>query len=572
MAKKKNLTPTDSSNAPPEFHRELIVVAKPEVNLRIWGNEAAAAAKFKPNSLSTFLKKNKCSMMPLYGLREEKLKDKIAQLPPEFATELSGMVNYYYIQAEDSKLDNLCQQLNKFDLVEAAYITPPTVLASMDSLLKLHTTNTEDPGRLSTTPDFTSRQTYLNPAPGGVDARFAWTFTGGQGLGIQVTDIEAGWNFEHEDLTRNSVGVVIGTSSTNTDLVDHGTAVTGIVSASNNFVGVTGIASDTRIGGAAPSIRLITSGTIRAAADRLNEGDIILIPLELAGPRAGARPKGYIPLEWWRDRYLAIRYAVALGIIVVAAAGNGSENLDDPIYDEPHPNEIFPNDWFNPFNPNNPSSQAILVGAGAPPPGTHGRDHGPDRSRIEFSNFGQRVDCQAYGLEVTTTGIGDLQDSPNLNVRYTDVFGGTSSASPIVAGVLACLQGILRARSQKLLTSQQAIDLLRSTGSPQTDAPNRPRTQRIGNRPDLKQLIANVIDIADPDGWLYNRKLLKTYASTGSKDAWVFIRGDNKWLRIHQDAPDGVGNVLLLLSEAQVNNRFVDVFIRNGKIEGAVLK
>lgn len=35
-----------------------------------------------------------------------------------------------------------------------------------------------------------------------------------------------------------------------------------------------------------------------------------------------------------------------------------------------------------------------FLGAVAPPPGTHGRDHGPDRSRTAFSHHGARVDAQ----------------------------------------------------------------------------------------------------------------------------------------------------------------------------------
>ena len=36
------------------------------------------------------------------------------------------------------------------------------------------------------------------------------------------------------------------------------------------------------------------------------------------------------------------------------------------------------------------------------------RRHGPDRSRLDFSNFGKAVDVQGWGREVTTCGYGDL--------------------------------------------------------------------------------------------------------------------------------------------------------------------
>src|SRR5205814_3970066 len=71
-------------------------------------------------------------------------------------------------------------------------------------------------------------------------------------------------------------------------------------------------------------------------------------------------------------------------------------------------------------------------------------------------------------------------------------FSGTSSATPIVTGVLAGVQGFLKARGRRPLTSREAIVLLRGNGSPQQDsdpAEGRPASQRIGNRPDMRTLL-----------------------------------------------------------------------------------
>lgn len=68
----------------------------------------------------------------------------------------------------------------------------------------------------------------------------------------------------------------------------------------------------------------------------------------------------------------------------------------------------------------------------------------------------------------------------------TDTFSGTSSASPIVTGAIACIQGLARAKGRPVLTPAQVRNCLRSTGSPQQAAPGRPATQRIGNRPDIR--------------------------------------------------------------------------------------
>ncbi|HEY2716931.1 MAG TPA: S8 family serine peptidase, partial [Solirubrobacterales bacterium] len=275
---------------------------------------------------------------------------------------------------------------------------------------------------------------------------------------------------------------------------DHGTAVIGEFGGDRNAIGVTGISpnANTR----AISIfgsRMGSAQAITQAANALSAGDIILIELHAPGPRHGFENRedqlGYIGVEWWPDNFDAIRYATGRGVIVVEAAGNGAENLDDALYEQ-RPAD-FPPTWTNPFNRANRDSGAIVVGAGAPPPGTHGHDHGPDRSRLDFSNYGALIDAQGWGREVTTCGYGDLQGGGNEDIWYTDEFAGTSSASPILVGTLAALQGVARANGQTL-TPADCRAHLRATGSPQQAAADAPVSQRIGNRPDLRALIARI--------------------------------------------------------------------------------
>lgn len=270
--------------------------------------------------------------------------------------------------------------------------------------------------------------------------------------------------------------------------------MTGVIGGDDNAFGILGICPEANV--RAISIFGVGQETAKAifdAANALSQGDIILIELHAPGPHYNFQyvggQLGYVAMEFWPDNFAAIVYATAVrGVIVVEAAGNGSENYDDPLYDVRPAG--FPLTWLNPFNPANPQSGAILVGAGAPPPGTHGRNHGADRSRLGFSNYGVRVDAQGWGREVTTAAYGDLQGGVDENLWYTDVFGGTSSASPIVVGAVGCLQGALRAANQTLLNPDTARSILRTTGSPQQDEPGRPASQRIGNRPDLMQAMA----------------------------------------------------------------------------------
>ena len=498
--------------------RELIVVAKPGLGLRATREGVASLTGADVSPLTDLLASEGLTLKPLFGVSEERLQARAASLAAETGADVPDLSVYYRVEAPDERLDDLAHHLQQTDGIEAAYVKPPAEPAQF-RLNDMAPQVGEPP---VVTPDFTPQQLYLGAAPTGIDAQYAWTKPGGRGAGVNIIDLEWAWRFTHEDLTQNQGGVVSGTSSGDDN---HGTAVLGEFSADQNGFGVTGISSEAQVSavylgnGSAPAIRI--------AADRLRAGDIMLLEIHRRGPRgsAGSGQFGYIAIEWWPDDFDAIRYAVSKGVIVVEAGGNGGQNLDDPVYDTRPVNHpqlgTFPAGWRNPFNPANPSSGAVIVGAGMPPAGTHGRNAQPntgdiyaDRGRCYFSNFGARVDTQGWGWEVTSTGYGDLQGGSDQNQWYTDQFSGTSSASPIVVGALACVQGVLRAHGRIPLSPASAIELLRATGSSQQDAPGftfianmtgsgypqnhpaRPRTEHIGNRPNLRQMIDSLLATA----------------------------------------------------------------------------
>ncbi len=443
----------------------------------------------------------------------------------------------------EDELESIAERLRERDDVEAAYVKPPAELATLatDEL----TDSLPAPGR--PIPSFVSRQGYLGPAPVGIDAAAAWSMPGGKGAGIDVIDCEWGWQFTHGDLRQNNLGLVGGRNSTERPKLDHGTAVMGEIGGDHNSFGVHGIAPDARLGGSSV-IDQGTAGAIAKAAHSLKAGDILLIEMHRRGPNGGGGgQQGYIAMEWWPDDLAAIRFATRKGVIVVEAAGNGWEDLDAAIYDKPGPG--FPASWKNPFREGNPSSGAVVVGAGCPPSGTHGRTGnawGPyvDRARCGFSNWGSRVDAQGWGFEVTSAGYGNLYDAGE-DATYTDVFGGTSSASPIVVGALAATQGVLKQAGMPLLSPLRARQLLRATGSPQTSAADRPASQRIGNRPNLKQLVPAALR-----QWI-RTTIDHTYAVSASKAAWAYVNGYG-WRRIKADSPEGIASVLSLCVDAQV--------------------
>ncbi|WP_158860088.1 S8 family peptidase [Lunatibacter salilacus] len=511
--------------------RQLIVIGKRDLGLRAKKEAVSSVTGANVKPLNDLLASEEVTLEPLFGVSEERLQAQAATLALETGAEVPDLSVYYHVEAPDELLDDLANRLQQMEGIEAAYVKPPAEPAQMK--LNDIAPRTDEPP--THTPDFTARQEYLNAAPIGIDARYAWTVPGGRGAGFNIIDIEWGWNFNHEDLLHNQGGVVSGTNSTDDN---HGTAVLGEYSGDRNSFGVAGISPDSN----AMAVSLVgnnTSQAIRIAADRLKRGDIILLEVHRGGPQfnPGDRTRfGFIAIEWWPDDFDAIRYAISKGVIVVEAAGNGGQNFDDGVYDTRpinHPRMgTFPASWKNPFNPANPSSGAVVVGAGMPPAGTHGRNRQPgwgdvyaDRGRCYFSNYGARIDAQGWGWEVTTTGYGDLQGGSDRNEWYTDQFSGTSSASPIIVGALACVQGVLRAQRRIPLSPARAIQLLRSTGSPQQDGPAftfipdmagtgypqnhpaRPRTQRIGNRPNLRQLISRALETRTWVGVQFSRSI-----------------------------------------------------------------
>ncbi len=430
--------------------------------------------------------------------------ERIATELPAASEALRQLVGCYRVVPDGAQWSQdpktIAQRLRNVGGVESAYVKPEPALA----MLAAGELETRPANPVTERRDFMARQGYLRPGPRGIDAEAAWRL-GALGAGVRIVDIEREWNFDHVDL-RESGGVALPSGvRANRRYRNHGTNVAGILVGDHNGPGISGICPAAAIEGIpVGASEWDTSNAIVRAANRLGPGDIILVELQRRpGEEEPAGSQGFVPLEWWPDDLEAIRYATGRGVIVVAAAGNGSVGLDD--YDDASRKEFPDPAGWNPFRRGSgQDSGAILVGAGAPPPVPHGDgeafDWGRDRSRLEFSNWGAAVDAQGWGREVTTTGglgtqPGDLFGNGDEDYWYTDQFNGTSSAAPMIAGALACVQSLLVARGRRRLAPHEARLGLRETGWAQQPAAGAANvTERIGPRPDVGALIDFALD------------------------------------------------------------------------------
>ena len=346
----------------------------------------------------------------------------------------------------------LLREINALDCVSVAFAEPIAEPATLE-----HESDIGSPGAgqpAATTPDFKPLQLYLGDAPIGLGMTPISSHTGARGRGVRLIDIEGGWNWSHEDLPEPfyRFGPAIE------GWENHGTAVLGELVGKANGRGVEGIVPDLEVGTISFS-EIGIAAAIDLASSVLDVGDIILIELHAPGPNApnGGGQFGFLPMEYWQDVFDAIQIATANGRIVVEAAGNGQQDLDDPMY-------------AGLFDRNLRDSGAVMVAAGKP----------LDLTAEWFTNHGSRIDVHGWGTSITTAGYGTLHDA-GRNAWYTTGFGGTSGASPMVCGAIASLQGMCLANYGVSLDRDLAVEILTATGSPAQG------TKQIGPRPDLVQ-------------------------------------------------------------------------------------
>ncbi|TGD57957.1 S8/S53 family peptidase [Flavobacterium humi] len=312
-----------------------------------------------------------------------------------------------------------------------------------------------------TTTNYEPNQTYLQANPG-VNMSYAWGL-GLTGSGIRIRDVEYGFNKNHEDLADVNASIAAGmtvSSSASVDYTEHGTAVLGIVYADKGTYGISGMAYGAQEMVQFPEWQEIGYNRVNAVAQAVAHsiaGDVIIYEMQTGGQNSN-----YVPAEFNAAVWDLTKAATDAGIIIVAAAGNGNENLDGAYYTAYR---------------NRGDSGAIIVGAGSA---------SLSHQKLSYSTYGSRVDVQGWGTNVRATGYGDYSIfGGDFNQQYTN-FSGTSSATPIVASCAVVLQSYYHGLSGNYLTSIQMRDLLKLTGIPQGTGGN------IGPLPNMQAAIQHI--------------------------------------------------------------------------------
>lgn len=237
----------------------------------------------------------------------------------------------------------------------------------------------------------------------------AWDITRGTST-ITVAVIDGGVQINHPDL----VGKIVDPYNTVNDsktfkAEPHATHVAGIIAASMNKIGISGIAPGVKImpvnvfKGIFANVNDIVEG-IYYATD--HGADVINLSLGLK--------------EYSNVMNIAVRYAQSKGAVLVAAAGN--EDTYEYTF---------------------PAALPDVIGVSA----TDRYDHITD-----FSNYGDYIDFAAPGVNIYSTVSGS-------SYQYMD---GTSMAAPVVSGVTALVRSrnpFLKPVQVKEILRKSVVDL-----------------------------------------------------------------------------------------------------------------
>ncbi|KPH11217.1 S8 family peptidase [Chryseobacterium sp. ERMR1:04] len=416
---------------------------------------------FKKNpAFKEFVESNKISFVDDLGFSDKKLNEMLESSKQnknsgESIEKLKRIFKVETAVNDNEDILKLAESFEKFPEIEYA------------SILSNEPIEPPSTATFVITPNLEASQTYLFDNPG-INVNYAWS-RGITGQNVRVRDVEYGFHKTHEMLiNRNTIQLEAGVtpnaalttpSSPNYNWLDHGTAVMSILGSAKDNIGLSGSAYNaTEMKGflewTTTSYNRVSAVT--RAINASQAGDIVLYEMQTGGQNSN-----YVAAEYDNLIWDLTKAATDSGIIIIAAAGNGNENLDSSFYSA--------------YNARG-NSGAIIVGAG-----TNTTAH----SKLGFSTYGSRVDVQGWGQNVLAAGYGGWATYDGDTNRTYTLFSGTSSATPIVSSAAILIQSYYRQATGQYLTPAAMKNLLVTTGIPQGGN----LTTKIGPLPNIKGAI-----------------------------------------------------------------------------------
>jgi Subtilase family len=346
--------------------------------------------------------------------------------------------------------------------------------------------------------------------------------------GVVIADIDWGYRTTHEDLvgrldlTRAYNSFDGGNNVSHGTSVFHGTGVMGLAGAADNDRGMAGLAFGASLwpvqANSGPGAPLGGNAWARGidwvrTTDSGGRRKIIILEVQTGS---------FGNYEMVPSVNTAIQTAIAAGVVVCVAAGNGDRDagLDDL------GNAI-------------PATGSILVGATE-------YDAAQNR-RAGFSNFGPRIVVCAPG-----DSAHDLTCSSSADDTYRNGFGGTSGATPKVAATAGLMLSV-----NPSLTHAEVRDILSQTGSAVVTDPGKPVGTFLNSEAAVLQAQSSAA------GWKFNLTVNSVFAYSGSQNAQANLSGLG-WRQIVPNSTDGVTDVHAVLTEAAANGRNVHAFTDAG--------
>ena len=345
-------------------------------------------------------------------------------------------------------------------------------------------------------------------------ANLAWGRASGKN--VVIADVDWGYRTSHQDLLANikkTYNAFDGSSDvTHGGSVSHGTGVLGLSGAALNSRGMAGFAyeadlwpvqADSGTGASLGGNAWARGIDWVRTTDSGGKRKVLILEVQ-----TGA----FGNYEQVPSVNAAIKTAIAAGVVVCVAAGNGNRDagLDDA---------------GNPF----PETGSILVGATQYDPVLN--------RRAGFSNWGPRIVLAAPG-----DSAHDVTCDSGADTAYRNGFGGTSGATPKVAGAAALMLSV-----NPGLSHAQIRSMLNTSGMP------------------------IVAEAGKPVGTLLNADAAVRQAATGTVGRLeVFARGTDKavW-HLWQTAPNNgwsgwgsVGGWVDIIKSARNQDGRLELFVR----------